>query len=494
MNRLENINKKLGVSDKWAFLEGFQTGDGCENYEVYKFRNLNNFIEVYSLKDMSKTSGIEQSELYSWKSREESERIREWSSKTLIVIRVSAKGEKPQINKYYISLEAQNSEKYPHQIEGIIKELRKEVSNKSIFFHLEKYLRLEKYYSFWEIVPKNEEMKNFVYIEHEQTEMKYFSIHPYYGGAYTEGCKHIFENYIDFRTVNSYLTSSLYFEEGCEGFYSLPIEIYLNMTSLCSTIKDFVKENPYISSKDFKNFFREMINENKNCLLVKAIENEENYYEGIYILPSRMRNEIIDMFTEELSDKVLEKVKILRENQKKLIDSQDNYEISEIFEREYLDSEVAFGKLDFLFSFPSEKIFEKGNVINQDTINIIKNKNNHDTLISFPIDTDNNFIINYTFNSIDIREENQLTVYDYMSDLLSNSIKDFYDYKEIPFSVILYRKKDCKLVNIKSVELRSGLTYVSREKIFEALSLVFLNDIPYFNSIYFATINTEDKC
>ena len=164
------------------------------------------------------------------------------------------------------------------------------------------------------------------------------------------------------------------------------------MTSLCSAIKDFVKENPYISSKDFKNFFREMINENKNCLLVKAIENEENYYEGIYILPSRMRNEIIDMFTEELSDKVLEKVKILRENQKKLINSQDNYEISEIFEREYLDSEVAFGKLDFLFSFPSEKIFEKGNVINQDTINIIKNKNNHDTLISFPIDADNNLL------------------------------------------------------------------------------------------------------
>jgi len=145
---------------------------------------------------------------------------------------------------------------------------------------------------------------------------------------------------------------------------------------------------------------------------------------------------------------------------------------------------VAFGKLDFLFSFPSEKIFEKGNVINQDTANKIKDKTKNDTLIAFPIDPEKNFIISYTFNSIDIREENQLTVYDYMSDLLSNSIKDFYDYKEIPFSVILYRKKDCKLINIKSVELRSGLTYVSREKIFEALSLVYLDNIPYFNSIY----------
>ena len=480
----ENINKKLGLSDKWAFLEGFQIGNRWENYEVYKFRNLTEFIEACSLTGMSETSGIEQSDFFSWKSREESERIRKWASKTLIVIRVSEKGKKPQIKKYFINLEAQNSEKYPHQIEGIIKELRKEVSNKSIFFHLEKYFRLEKYYSFWEIFPKNEEMKNFVYIEHEQTEMKYFSIHPYYGGVYTEGCKYEFENYIDFRTVNSYLTSSLYFEKGCEGFYSLPIEIYLNMTSLCSAIKDFVKENPYISSKDFKNFFREMINENKNCLLVKAIENEENYYEGIYILPSRMRNEIIDMFTEELSDKVLEKVKILRENQKKLINSQDNYEISEIFEREYLDSEVAFGKLDFLFSFPSEKIFEKGNVINQDTINIIKNKNNHDTLISFPIDADNNFIINYTFNSIDLKKEDSFTIRDFISKLLSNSIKDFDDYKEIPFTITLYRKKDCRLINLKSIELRSGLTYVSREKIFEALSLVFLNDIPYFNSIY----------
>ena len=36
---LENINKKLGVSDRWAFLEGFQTGNGWETYEVYKFQN-----------------------------------------------------------------------------------------------------------------------------------------------------------------------------------------------------------------------------------------------------------------------------------------------------------------------------------------------------------------------------------------------------------------------------------------------------------------------
>lgn len=482
--RLENINKKLGVSDKWVFLEGFQIGNKWENYEIYKFRNLNEFIEDCSLTDMSETSGIEQSDFFSWKSREESERIRKWASKTLIVIRVSEKGKKPQINKYYISLEAQNSEKYPHRIEDIIRELRNTVSKKDIFFYLEKYIRLEKYYSFWEIFPKDEEMKNFVYIEHEQTEMKYFSIHPYYGGMYTEDCKHIFENYIDFRTVNSYLTSSLYFEEGCEGFFSLPIEIYLNMTSLCSTIKDFVKENPYISSKDFKNFFREMINENKNCLLVKAIENEENYYEGIYILPSRMRNEIIDMFTEELSDKVLEKVKILRENQKKLINSQDNYEISEIFEREYLDSEVAFGKLDFLFSFPSEKIFEKGNVIEHDLVNKIKDKSENDTLIAFPIDPEKNFIISYTFNSIDLKKEDSFTIRDFISKLLSNSIKDFDDYKEIPFTITLYRKKDYRLINLKSIELRSGLTYVSREKIFEALSLVFLNDIPYFNSIY----------
>lgn len=484
MNRLENINKKLGVSDKWAFLEGFQIGNRWENYEVYKFRNLNNFIEVYSLKDMSRTSGIEQSELYSWKSREESERIRKWASKTLFVIRSSEKGEKPQIKKYYINLEAQNSEKYPHQIEGIIKELRKEVSNKSIFFHLEKYLRLEKYYSFWEIFPKDEEMKNFVYIEHEQTEMKYFSIHPYYGGVYTEGCKYEFENHIDFKSGKSYIKSSLYFHEGCQGFYSLPIEIYLNMTSLCCLIKDFVKENPYISSKDFKNFFREMINENKNCLLVKAIENEENYYEGIYILPSRMRNEIIDMFTEELSDKVLEKVKILRENQKKLITCQDDSEISELFEKEYLDNEIELGKLNFLFSFPSGKIFENGNVINQDTANKIKDKTKNDTLIAFPIDPEKNFIISYTFNSIDIKKENPLIIDDFISKLLSNSIKDFDDYKEIPFSITLYRKIDCRLINLKSIELRSGLSYVKKEKIYAALSLVFLNDIPYFNSIY----------
>lgn len=484
MNRLENINKKLGVSDKWAFLEGFQIGNGWENYEVYKFRNLTEFIEVCSLTDMSETSGIEQSELYSWKSREESERIRKWASKTLIIIRASEKGEKPQIKKYFINLEAQNSEKYPHQIEGIVKELRKEVSNKSIFFHLEKYLRLEKYYSFWEIFPKDEEMRSFIYIEHEQTEMEYFSIYPYYGGAYTEGCKHIFETYIDFKSGKSYIESSLYFPEGCQGFYSLPIEIYLNMTSLCSTIKDFVKENPYISSKDFKNFFREMINENKNCLLVKAIENEENYYEGIYILPSRMRNEIINMFTEELSDKVLEKVKILRENQKKLITCQDDSEISEIFEKEYLDNEIDFGKPDFLFSFPSGKIFENGNVINQDTANKIKDKTKNDTLIAFPIDPEKNFIISYTFNSSDVKKEDQLMVYDFISKLLSNSIKDFDDYKEIPFSITLYRKIDCRLINLKSIELRSGLSYVKRETIYDALSLVYLDNIPYFNSIY----------
>jgi len=481
---LENINKKLGVSDKWAFLEGFQIGNGWENYEVYKFRNLTEFIEVCSLTDMSETSGIEQSDFFSWKSRKESERIRKWASKTLIVIRVSEKGKKPQIKKYFINLEAQNSEKYPHQIEDIIRELRKKVSQKSIFFHLEKYFRLEKYYSFWEIFPKDEEMRSFIYIEHEQTEMKYFSIHPYYGGVYTEGCKYEFENHIDFKSGKSYIESSLYFPEGCQGFYSLPIEIYLNMTSLCCLIKDFVKENPYISSKNFKIFFRDLINGNKNRLSVTAIENEKNYFDEIYILPPQMRNEIIDMFTEELSDKVLEKVKILRENQKKLITCQDDSEISELFEKEYLDNEIELGKPDFLFSFPDGKIFENGNVINQDTADKIKEKSENDTLIAFPIDPEKNFIISYTFNSIDLKKEDSFTIRDFISKLLSNSIKDFDDYKEIPFTITLYRNIDCRLINLKSIELRSGLSYVKKETIFRALSLVYFDNIPYFNLIY----------
>lgn len=36
-NNLININKKLGVSTKWTFLEGFSVYGGGEIYEVYKF-------------------------------------------------------------------------------------------------------------------------------------------------------------------------------------------------------------------------------------------------------------------------------------------------------------------------------------------------------------------------------------------------------------------------------------------------------------------------
>ena len=44
-NNLININKKLGVSTKWTFLEGFSVYGGGEIYEVYKFGETLDFAD-----------------------------------------------------------------------------------------------------------------------------------------------------------------------------------------------------------------------------------------------------------------------------------------------------------------------------------------------------------------------------------------------------------------------------------------------------------------
>lgn len=122
-NNLININKKLGVSTKWTFLEGFAIYGGGEIYEVYKFGETLDFAD-------------ENNSFF--KEREESEEIRRMMTKTHFVIRSFSGGRKYLDKKYFINTQAKNSEKYPHHVEDIIAYLRKVVSSKIYILELGK--------------------------------------------------------------------------------------------------------------------------------------------------------------------------------------------------------------------------------------------------------------------------------------------------------------------------------------------------------------------
>ena len=135
-NNLININKKLGVSTKWTFLEGFSVYGGGEIYEVYKF---------------GETLDFEDKDNPYYKEREKSEKIRRMMTKTHFIIRNFSGSHKYLDKKYFINTQAQKSEKYPHHAEDIISYLRKVVNSKYVFWDLEQYFRLEEYESIWNI-------------------------------------------------------------------------------------------------------------------------------------------------------------------------------------------------------------------------------------------------------------------------------------------------------------------------------------------------------
>lgn len=312
-SNLININKKLGVSTKWTFLEGFSVYGGGEIYEVYKFG------ETLDFADESNSF---------FKEREESEEIRRLMTKTHFVIRSFNGGRKYLDKKYFINTQARNSEKYPHHIEDIIANLRKIVNSKYVFWDLEKYFRLEEYSSYWDIFPL------------------YFSEdYGLCGGkTYTPP---VFKKYAEKITeerveIDHLFCGNIFFKlpEGIPGRYSYPVSCSLYVSFLDIIYKtlqewDRCGNRPNDWEEQIENIFKNIIDSRVKDLKIYD-ERRKSKRSSFDILTHQMRKEIKD-FLYTLYKIVLERAEEKLANAQNLLTCENEKDMFYNFEKQ-LDS------------------------------------------------------------------------------------------------------------------------------------------------------------
>lgn len=312
-NNLININKKLGVSTKWTFLEGFAVYGGGEIYEVYKFGETLDF-------------GDKENPYY--KEREKSEKIRRMMTKTHFIIRSFAGGRKYLDKKYFINTQAKNSEKYPHHVEDIIAYLRKVVNSKYVFWDLEKYFRMEEYSSYWDIFPL------------------YFSEdYGICGGeTYTPP---VFKKYVEKIAeerveIDHLFCGNIFFKlpEGIPGRYSSPVSCSLYVSFLDIIYKtlqewDRCGSRPDDWEERIKNIFKNIIDSRVKDLKIFD-ERKKRRQSNFDILPHQMRKEIKE-FLYTLYKIVLERAEEKLANSQNLLTCEDEKDMLYNFEKQ-LDS------------------------------------------------------------------------------------------------------------------------------------------------------------
>lgn len=312
-NNLININKKLGVSTKWTFLEGFSVYGGGEIYEVYKFGETLEF-------------GEESNSFF--KEREESEEIRRMMTKTHFVIRSFTGGRKYLDKKYFINTQARNSEKYPHHTEDIIAYLRKVVNSKYVFWDLEKYFRMEEYSSYWDIFPL------------------YFSEdYGLCGGeTYTPP---VFKKYVEKITeerveIDHLFCGNIFFKlpEGIPGRYSSPVSCSLYVSFLDIIYKTLQEWDRCGSRPDdwegkIENIFKNIIDTRIKDLKIYD-ERKKRRQSNFDILPHQMRKEIKD-FLYTLYKIVLERAEEKLANAQNFLTCENEKDMLYNFEK-HLDS------------------------------------------------------------------------------------------------------------------------------------------------------------
>lgn len=312
-NNLININKKLGVSTKWTFLEGFSVYGGGEIYEVYKFGETLEF-------------GEESNPFF--KEKEESEEIRRLMTKSHFVIRSFTEGRKYLDKKYFINTQAKNSEKYPHHVEDIIAYLRKVVNSKYVFWDLEKYFRMEEYSSYWDIFPL------------------YFSEdYGICGGeTYTPP---VFKKYVEKITeerveIDHLFCGNIFFKlpEGIPGRYSSPVSCSLYVSFLDIIYKtlqewDRCGSRPDDWEERIKNIFKNIIDSRVKDLKIFD-ERKKRRQSNFDILPHQMRKKIKE-FLYTLYKIVLERAEEKLANSQNLLTCEDEKDMLYNFEKQ-LDS------------------------------------------------------------------------------------------------------------------------------------------------------------
>ena len=278
-NNLININKKLGVSTKWVYLEGFTSIRGKQKVEVYKFGEASDYDAFFEEDDISDLNPY-------YKSQEISEKMRGFMSKTHFVIHIYEKGYEVVKKKFFISSNTFSSEKYPHHVEDILIWLRSQIYTKYLYWELEKYFRMEEYESYWNIFP--------IYFDEE---------YGICGGVtYTPP---VFKKYVEKITeerveIDHLFCGNIFFKlpEGIPGRYSSPVSCSLYVSFLDIIYKTLQEWDRSGSRPDdweerIKNIFKNIIDSRVKDLKIFD-ERKKRRQSDFDILPHQMRKEIKD--------------------------------------------------------------------------------------------------------------------------------------------------------------------------------------------------------
>ena len=280
LDNLININKKLGVSTKWVYLEGFISIRGKQKVEVYKFGEASDYDAFFEEDNISDLNSY-------YKSQEISEKMRGFMSKTHFVIHIYEKGCEVIKKKFFISTNTYNSEKYPHHVEDILIWLRSHINTKYLYWELEKYFRMEEYESYWNIFP--------IYFDEDYGICGGVTYTP---PIFKKYVKEITEERVD---IDHLLYSNIYFKipEGIPGRYNYPINCTLYISSVDIIYKTLKGWDRYYGKRPddwedvIKNIFKGIIDSKINDIKIYD-ERRKSRRSDFDILPHQMRKEIKD--------------------------------------------------------------------------------------------------------------------------------------------------------------------------------------------------------
>lgn len=310
-NNLININKKLGVSTKWTFLEGFAVYGGGEIYEVYKF---------------GETLDFNDKENPFYKEREKSEEIRRMMTKTHFVIRSFAGGRKYLDKKYFINTQAQKSEKYPHHTEDIIAYLRKVVNSKYVFWDLEKYFRYEEYESLWDIY-------SFSSLDWRKGTSLASNAFPL--PVIKTWVKRWDKLKISYNDLWARLVFSVNIPDGVFEMYSKPIKVSggISLSYILNDVRriEFKEGWKEVLRKGIQDKLKDKPEDNLAVTLLEE-EGRMDREKDIRFFPSKMRKEIIDFFTDKLASFMIERLELGFKDVSELLNIEDDEEFVKLFD------------------------------------------------------------------------------------------------------------------------------------------------------------------
>ena len=309
-NNFININKKLGVSTKWTFLEGFAVYGGSEVYEIYKF---------------GETIDFDDKDNPYYKEREKSEEIRKKMAKTHFVIKNFSGSHKYLDKKYFINNSAQNSEKYPDHTEDIIAYLRKVVNSKYVFWDLERYFKLEDHFSLWKI------FSFYSFNGRENTIFLGGDIHP------LPVVKKWVERYEDFKVRYRDLWKQLHYSvkipNGIFAKYSKPILLSgsLDVSYAMRDIEGYKEGWEDVLREGMSLKFDSRFYDDVECIFIEE-EGRLDREHTIKTLPSQMRKEVREYIKNYLVSFMIERIKLSFKDSSELLSIEDEKEFIKLFD------------------------------------------------------------------------------------------------------------------------------------------------------------------